>query len=154
VSEREDDRPLRAAFARLREQEAAHAPTLAQLRARADAGATRAPRRSGLRWSLPLAGAAAAGFLWWISASAPSRNAEIAAARAPQRLAPAREALREPLIALGSLRSPTDVLLAPPLPSIPSGFSRSLIPAPREPRPPQPRGGEHSRAPTARRFPA
>jgi hypothetical protein len=154
VSERDDDRPLRAAFARLREHEARGAPTLAQLLARADASATRAPRRSWLRWSLPLAGAAAAGFVWWVSAGAPSRDAELATARAPQQLAPAREAVREPLIALGSLHSPTDVLLAPPLPSIPSGFSRSLIPAPREPRPPQPRGGEQSRTPSVRRFPA
>jgi len=152
VSERDDDRPLRAAFARLREREAAHAPTLAQLRARADASASRAPRRSWLRWSLPLAGAAAAGFVWWISASPPSRETEVAAARAPQRVAPVREAPRDLPIALGSLHSPTDVLLAPPLPRVPSGFSRSLIPAPREAQPP--RGGEQSRTPTARRFPA
>jgi len=152
VNERDDDRPLRAAFARLREREAARAPTLAQLVARADASANRAPRRGWLRLSLPLAGAAAAGFVWWISAGAPSRDAEHASSRAPQQLVPARDALREPLIALGSLRSPTDVLLAPPLPRVPSGFSRSLIPAPREPLPP--RGGEQSRTPSARRFPA
>jgi hypothetical protein len=151
VSERDDERPLRAAFARLREREAAHAPTLAQLLARADGGATRTPRRGWLRWSLPLAGAAAAGFVWWVSASAPPRGAEVATTRAPQRLRPARHALREPLIALGSMYSPTDVLLAPPLPSLPSGFSRSLIPAPREPQPP--RGGDQSRIAPARRFP-
>jgi hypothetical protein len=152
MTERDDDRPLRAAFARLRDHEAQRAPTLAQLLARADATAARAPRRGWLRLALPLAGAAAAGFVWWISASAPPRDAEVAGARTPQQLAPARAAQREPLIALGSLRSPTDVLLAPPLPSMPRGFSSSLIPAPREPRPP--RAGEQSRIPPARRYPA
>jgi hypothetical protein len=152
VTERDDERPLRAAFARLRDDESRRAPTLAQLLARADTSAPRAPRRSWLRLSLPLAGAAAAGLVWWISTGAPVRDADRATARAPQQLAPTREPPREPLIALGSLRSPTDVLLAPPLPSIPSGFSGSLIPAPREVQPP--RGGEQSRIPSARRFPA
>jgi hypothetical protein len=120
--------------------------------ARAEAErAERAVHRPWLRFALPLAGAAAAATVWWISTGAPPAPADLAAnARAPGAV-PAHAALREPPIALGSLRSPTDVLLAPPLPPLSADFSRSLIPAPPESAPPN---GDQSRRSPARRFPA
>jgi hypothetical protein len=144
----DDDAKLRDAFARMRADEAQRAPTLAQLLARAE---RRAARR-GPRWAYPLVGAALAGFVWWVSAAGPARDAESATARAPERPATARKAPLAPPIALGSLRSPTDVLLAPPLPSFPRGFSGSAIPAPRDLKPL--RDGGQSRISPAWRFPA
>lgn len=131
-----DEHALRGAFARLRDDEARRAPTLAELVAQANReDAARIPRLAWLRLALPLTGAAMAGFAWWISTSA------------PQPSAPTRSA---PLIALGSLRSPTDALLALPLPSLGGGFSNSLIPAP----PAAPAPDTHSRTTPARRFSA
>ena len=141
MSERDedpDDRNLRSAFARLRNDEAPRAPTLAELVARANReDAARTPRLAWLRLALPLTGAAMAAFAWWISASAPQ---------------PAPPAAQTPLIALGSLHSPTDSLLALPLPSLPRGFSGSLIPAPAQSLAAP--ANSHSRAVPARRFPA
>ena len=148
AQKRDDDHQLRAAFARLREDEARQGASLAQLLARADAAHRASPPRLGVRaraWlriALPLTAAASAALLWWISASAPWREPiERAETTAPARL-----------IALGSLRSPTDVLLAPPLPSLAPSFSGSLIPAPRaaEPR----HESDRSQTQPARRFPA
>lgn len=162
MTERDEDRELRAAFARLRDDEAARAPALARLLARTNAAArSRAPRRARLRFTLPLAGAAAAGFAWWTLTGAPlPRNAGLASERRPQLLesgretGPSRSRLREvPPIALGSLRSPTDALLAPPIASLPSGFSRSLIPVPLAPSA-QPAGEQQSQSSTVRRFSA
>lgn len=128
-----DEHALRGAFARLRDDEAQRAPSLAEVLARASReDAARVPRLAWLRLALPLTGAAMACFAWLISTSAPR----------PQ---PARPA---PLIALGSLRSPTDALLAPPLPSLEGGFSNSLIPAP----PAAPAPDTHSRTTPSRRF--
>ncbi len=122
MTERDDERRLRDAFARLREDEAQRAPSLAQLRARAEASrGARVSRFAWLRLAVPLAGAVAAGFVWWISARAPGIPEPQLAARNPDRR----------VIAVGSLRSPTDALLASPVAALPSGFSRSLIPAPR-----------------------
>ncbi len=160
MSERDDERRLRSAFARLREEEAQRAPSLAQVVARAEAArGERSPRRPWLRLALPLGGAAAAGVAWWIATSAaraPSpdplaMDRTPAAARDATGGATAPDATREPPIALGSLRSPTDVLLAPPLPPLSADFSRSLIPAPPESAPPK---GDQTRRSPARRFPA
>lgn len=141
MSEHEEERGernLRSAFARLRDDEAPRAPTLVELVARANReDAARTPRLAWLRLALPLTGAAMAAFAWWISASAPQP-----APRAPQ----------APLIALGSLHSPTDALLASPLASLPRGFSGSLIPAPSQSLAAP--ANSHSRAVPARRFPA
>ncbi|HEY8122217.1 MAG TPA: hypothetical protein VII78_12930 [Myxococcota bacterium] len=146
MTERDPERRLRDAFARLRADEAARAPTLAPLLERARELA--APQRASAAWlrvALPLAGAAAASLAWWILASAPAPDAARSRARA------LRAELRP--IALGSLRSPTDGLLASPLPALPSGFSQSLIPAPRV-SPTAPRGEHSSQAAPARRFSA
>jgi hypothetical protein len=133
---RDDDHALRGAFARMRDDEAQRAPTLAELVARASReDAARAPRLVWLRLALPLTGAAIAAFAWWISTSA---------------LQPSAPTLTAPLIALGSLRSPTDALLASPLPLLGRGFSRSLIPAPPAATAPAP--DTHSRSTPARRF--
>ncbi len=133
-----DERNLRSAFARLRNDEAPRAPTLAELVARANReDAARVPRLAWLRLALPLTGAAMTAFAWWISASAPQ---------------PAPPAARPPLIALGSLQSPTDALLASPLASLPRGFSGSLIPSPSGSLAAP--ANSHSRAVPARRFPA
>ena len=133
-----DEHALRGAFARLRDDEARRAPTLAELLARASReDAARTPRLVWLRLALPLTGAAMAGFAWWISTSA-------------EPLEPARQASGAPLIALGSLRSPTDALLASPLPSLGGGFSNSLIPAP--PAAPALAPDTHSLTTPARRF--
>jgi hypothetical protein len=130
VTDRDDERPLRDAFTRLREDEARRAPKLAQLLARARADEERAPRFAWLRVALPLAGASAAAFAVWISSSTPVRDSAVIASADPQQLE--LEALRTTPgpIALGSLRSPTDALLAPPIGALSGGFSRSLIPAP------------------------
>lgn len=150
MTDHDDERPLREAFAQLRADEAQRAPRLAQLAARARAEDERATRSPWLRVALPLAGAAAAGFAWWISAGAPS------AVRGDLAELPARAQLDAPdgvprVIALGSLRSPTDALLAPPLAALPSGFSDSLIPAPAEPASLH---DQQSRVTPARRSPA
>jgi hypothetical protein len=152
MSEREDERRLRAAFTRLREQEVERAPSLAQLLARAEASASRA-RPIWRRLALPLAGAAALGVAGWLAVR-PARHADGDLAQAPAR-APGAASARawEPPIALGSLRSPTDVLLAPPLPSLSARFSDSLIPAPPAAAPAQ-RRSERSRTSSDRRSPA
>jgi len=152
MSERDDDRPLRAAFARLREHEAKRAPALEQLLARKPSDA-RAQRLRWPRLALPLAGAAAAGLVWWISTSAPSTPGDrLATGDSPQRSEHTPQLPDDAPIALGSLRSPTDVLLAPPLASLPRDFSRSLIPAPRAPA--SARDEHHSLSSPARRFSA
>ena len=131
----DDERELRGAFARLRHDEAQRALSLAELVARAAReDAARMPRLAWLRLALPLGGAAMAGFAWWLSTR------------------PAPAAAAAPLIALGSLRSPTDALLASPLPSLGGDFSNSLIPAP--PATPAPAPATHSRKTPARRFSA
>jgi hypothetical protein len=151
MTEREDEDRMRAAFARLREREAQRAPTLAQLLARAPSDA-RSPRVRWTRLALPLAGAAAAGLVWWIStATPPARDDRFASGDSPQRVERPPLLPADAPIALGSLRSPTDVLLTPPLASLPRDFSRSLIPVPRSAAP---RGEHHSLTPPARRFSA
>jgi DNA-binding CsgD family transcriptional regulator len=136
---------------RLREYEAQRAPTLAQLLAR-EPGDARARRIRWARLALPLAGAAAAGLVWWISTtSPPARDAQLATGGSPQRSEHPPQLPDGAPIALGSLRSPTDVLLAPPLASLPRDFSRSLIPAPRSAAP---RGERQSLSSPARRFSA
>ena len=146
-----EDRP--AAFSRLREDEAQRAPTLAQLRARVDESSTaRAPRLAWLRVGMPLAGAAAAGFVWWIAVRAPAHDGSQLAAPHPQRLELEILAESQRVIALGSLRSPTDALLAPPIAALPGGFSNSLIPAPRVA--PAAPGEQRSQAAPARRYSA
>jgi hypothetical protein len=146
VSGHDDDRRLRAAFAQLRDDEARQGASLAQLVARANAAhrrrppvRRRPPLREWLRIALPLTAAATAALVWWIATSAPPPG-------------PISPAAPTHLIALGSLRSPTDVLLAPPLPSLAPGFSRSLIPAPPEAKPA--RNDDRSQTLPARRFPA
>ncbi|HEU4428559.1 MAG TPA: hypothetical protein VFT98_07380 [Myxococcota bacterium] len=155
MTEREDENRLRAAFARLRAHEARRAPTLAQLLAR-ESSAVRDARAHRPRWprlALPLAGTAATGLVWWISASAPpTPGNRLAAGASPQRIEHLARLPDGAPIALGSLRSPTDVLLAPPLASLPSDFSRSLIPAPRTPA--SPRGEHRSLSSPVRRFSA
>jgi len=152
MTEPDDERRLRSAFARLREHEIRRTPTLAQLLAR-EPGDARERRVRWPRIALPLAGAAAAGFVWWIASSAPSpRDARLATGDLPQRFETAPQLPDEAPIALGSLRSPTDVLLAPPLASLPRDFSRSLIPGP--PSAPAPGDDRHSGSPAARRFSA
>jgi hypothetical protein len=130
MTDRDDDeRELHSAFARLREEEARRAPMLAQLvaRAREAEESARGARLLRLRFALPLAGAAMAALAWWITAGAPAPEpSQLAAERAQ------REALaaRPPLIALGSLHSPTDALLELEVPAPPRGLSDSLIPGP------------------------
>lgn len=150
MTERDDESRLQDAFARLREDEARRAPTLAQLVGRARSAAP-APRFAWLRVALPLAGAAAAGFAWWISASAPGPARGELAEASPQPLELAVPVEGPRVIALGSLRSPTDALLAPPIGALPSGFSDSLIPAPDAPAPPR---DQQSRTTPVRRSPA
>jgi len=152
MTESDDERRLRAAFTRLREHEAQRAPTLAQLLARAPDDA-HAHRMRWPRLALPLAGAAAAGLVWWISTtSPPARDSRLATGGSPQRGERSPQLPDGAPIALGSLRSPTDVLLAAPLASLPRDFSRSLIPAPRAPA--SPRGEHQSLSSSARRFSA
>lgn len=153
MSEQRDeagDRALRRAFARLREEEARRAPTLAQLAARADDARerARAARLLRLRFALPLAGAALAAAAWWITASAPPANSSRLATTPPASRQPA--APRSQLIALGSLRSPTDALLELGMPALPRGLSDSLIPGP----PPAPAPHSSLRLEPARRTPA
>jgi hypothetical protein len=150
MTDRDDERRLQDAFARLREDEARRAPTLAQLLARSRAE-ERAPRFAWLRVALPLAGAAAAGFVWWIASSAPAPERGELAEAPPQRLELDGPPEAPRVIALGSLRSPTDALLAPPIAAWPSGFSDSLIPAPAAPATPR---DQQSRITPARRSPA
>jgi hypothetical protein len=139
MNEHDDERALRAAFARLREDEAQRAPSLEALLARGEP--TR--RRGWLRIAVPLAGAAAASLSLWFALRAPDAPApQLAAADPPAPLA-------EPVIALGSLRSPTDALLAPPLAGLSREFSASLIPAP---APPPASGDAHSFSTPLRRF--
>ena len=145
MTERDDDRELHVAFARLREDEAQRPPALEALLAGADA--QRAPRRRWLRVALPLAGAVAASAALWITTRAP----EPASQRAAEAPLPQGLGGREPVIALGSLRSPTDALLAPPLASLSLDFSESLIPAPDPPT--TPASDSHSLASPPRRFP-
>ncbi len=153
MTDHDDEQRLHAAFARLREDESQGAPTLARLRARADERSTgRAPRLAWLRFALPLTGAAAAGFVWWIAVRAPTHDGSQLAAPNPQHLELAALAESQRVIALGSLRSPTDALLAPPIAALPSGFSNSLIPAPRVA--PAAPGEQQSQAAPARRYSA
>jgi hypothetical protein len=146
MNERDDERELRTAFARLREDEAQRAPSLEALLARAEA--KRARRGSWLRVALPLAGAVAASAALWLATRAlePGEPDLAVATVSPEQLGG-----REPLIALGSLRSPTDALLAPPLASFSLEFSDSLIPAPDSPT--TPASESHSLAAPPRRFP-
>jgi hypothetical protein len=132
VSERDDEGRLRDAFARLRSAEAQRAPTLAQLRARTGQRVVaRGPRLAWLRIALPLAAASTAALALWIGSGTPDGSAEPPlAAVPPQQLEQGARPKTPGPIALGSLRSPTDALLAPPLGALPSGFSHSLIPAP------------------------
>jgi hypothetical protein len=127
----DDERRLRDAFARLRSEEGRSAPTLAQLVARAErARAARSGPRAWLRIALPLAGASAAIALWLALGARPPETPPAADASLAQLEAALAPRAERP-IALGSLRSPTDALLAPPLATLRAGdFSRSVIPAP------------------------
>ena len=131
MTTRDDERRLRDAFARLRSEEERSAPTLAQLVARAEsARAARSGPHTWLRIALPLAGASAALALWLALGARPPETPPAADASLAQLEAALSPSAERP-IALGSLRSPTDALLAAPLATLRAGdFSRSVIPAP------------------------
>jgi hypothetical protein len=145
MNPRDDERELRAAFARLREDEAQRAPSLEALLART--GASRAQRRPWLRVALPVASAFAASAALWLATRAP----EPAPPQLASRVASPPLDSRARVIPLGSLRSPTDALLASPLSGISRGFSESLIPAPESVT--TPARDSHSFTTPPRRFP-
>jgi hypothetical protein len=151
VSSEDGERRLRDAFGRLRAEEARGAPTLAQLVARAErARPPRERQRVWLRLALPLASACAAGLALWLGYGARPGDAPPSADASLARLEAALAPSAERAIPLGSLRSPTDALLAPPLATLGAGdFSRSLIPAP--PVAPPPTDERQSRTPATRR---
>jgi hypothetical protein len=151
MSSEDDERRLRDAFGRLRAEEERSAPTLAQLVARAErARAPRTRQRAWQRLALPLAGASAAALALWLALGAGPGEAPPRADASLAQLEAALAPSAERAIPLGSLRSPTDALLAPPLAALGGGeFSRSLIPAPPVAAPAS--GDRQSRTPLTRR---